>query len=85
VLKVMARTERRWGGRDVEKVDAPRAPTGAPDVSSCRRIRPMDAHRESARFGLKMSSGPEDFHLRALPEPYVNLSIHTAPVVRPFP
>src|SRR5271157_4020779 len=26
------------------------------------------------------SSGPEDFHLRALPEPYVNLSIHTAPV-----
>jgi len=32
-----------------------------------------------------VSSGPEDFHLRALPEPYVNLSIHTAPVVRPFP
>ena len=31
-----------------------------------------------------LSSGPEDFHLRALPEPYVNLSIHTAPVVRPF-
>jgi len=31
------------------------------------------------------SSGPEDFHLRALPEPYVNLSIHTAPIVRPFP
>ncbi len=32
-----------------------------------------------------LSSGPEDFHLRALPEPYVNLSIHTAPVARPFP
>jgi hypothetical protein len=32
-----------------------------------------------------LSSGPEDFHLRALPEPYVNLSIHTAPVVRPLP
>jgi len=32
-----------------------------------------------------MSSGPKDFHLRALPKPYVNLSIHTAPVVRPFP
>ena len=29
--------------------------------------------------------GPEDFHLRALPEPYVNLSIHTAPIVRPLP
>jgi hypothetical protein len=33
----------------------------------------------------KMTSGPEDFHLRALPEPYVNLSIHTAPIVRPLP
>ena len=32
-----------------------------------------------------LTSGPEDFHLRALPEPYVNLSIHTAPIVRPFP
>jgi hypothetical protein len=32
-----------------------------------------------------MSSGPEEFHLRALPDPYVNLSIHTAPVVRPLP
>src|ERR1700680_4768605 len=35
--------------------------------------------------GLSLSSGPEDFHLRALPEPYVNLSIHTAPIVRPLP
>jgi hypothetical protein len=25
------------------------------------------------------------FHLRALPKPYVNLSIHTAPDVRPLP
>ena len=32
-----------------------------------------------------LTSGPEDFHLRALPEPYVNLSIHTAPIVRPLP
>jgi len=32
-----------------------------------------------------MSTSPEDFHLRALPEPYVNLSIHTAPIVRPLP
>jgi hypothetical protein len=31
------------------------------------------------------SSRPEDSHLRALPEPDVNLSIHTAPDVRPFP
>ena len=34
---------------------------------------------------LYMSSRPEDSHLRALPDPYVNLSIHTAPDVRPFP
>src|SRR5260370_1927339 len=32
-----------------------------------------------------VSSRPEDSHLRALPDPYVNLSIHTAPDVRPFP
>ena len=32
-----------------------------------------------------MSSRPEDSHLWALPDPYVNLSIHTAPDVRPFP
>ena len=31
------------------------------------------------------SSRPEEFHLRALPEPCVNLSIHTAPDVRPLP
>src|SRR5215467_13629544 len=31
------------------------------------------------------SSRPEDSHLRALPDPYVDLSIHTAPDVRPFP
>ena len=30
-------------------------------------------------------SRAEEFHLRALPEPYVNLSIHTAPDVRPLP
>src|SRR5205823_15124636 len=32
-----------------------------------------------------LSSRPEGSHLRALPDPYVNLSIHTAPDVRPFP
>ena len=34
---------------------------------------------------IELSSRPEDSHLRALPDPYVNLSIHTAPDVRPFP
>src|ERR1019366_6639719 len=32
-----------------------------------------------------LTSRPRDFHPRALPEPYVNLSIHTAPDVRPLP
>src|SRR5262245_54309708 len=32
-----------------------------------------------------LSSRAEDFHLRALPKPCVNLSTHTAPDVRPFP
>src|SRR6516165_9119755 len=34
---------------------------------------------------VSMSSRPEDSHLQALPDPYVNLSVHTAPDVRPFP
>jgi hypothetical protein len=33
----------------------------------------------------KMSSRPEEFHLRALPEPCMTLSSHTAPDVRPLP
>src|SRR5262249_50972177 len=33
----------------------------------------------------KMSSRPEEFHLRALPEPCMTLSSHTAPDVRPWP
>jgi putative tryptophan/tyrosine transport system substrate-binding protein len=32
-----------------------------------------------------LSSRAEEFHLRALPDTYVNLSIHTAPDVRPLP
>src|ERR1019366_8491640 len=34
---------------------------------------------------LALTSRPRDFHPRALPEPDVNLSIHTAPDVRPLP
>src|SRR2546430_17230012 len=33
----------------------------------------------------RLSSRPEESHPRALPKPCVNLSIHTAPDVRPFP
>jgi hypothetical protein len=32
-----------------------------------------------------MSSRPEEFHPQALPKPCMNLSIHTAPDVRPLP
>src|ERR1700682_1241047 len=55
---------------------------------TCRPVPSTSAHWGSDRRIVKptcLSSGPEDFHLRALPEPYVNLSIHTAPIVRPFP
>jgi threonine/homoserine/homoserine lactone efflux protein len=34
---------------------------------------------------LSLASRPEEFHLRALLEPCRNLSIHTAPDVRPLP
>ena len=34
---------------------------------------------------LFWSSCPEESHPRALPDPCVNLSIHTAPDARPFP
>src|SRR5215469_14864395 len=33
---------------------------------------------------MKMSSRPEELHLRALPEPCMTLSSHTAPDVRPL-
>jgi hypothetical protein len=48
-------------------------------------IEPTPAVQPSRPEQLFMSSRPEDSHLRALPDPYVNLSIHTAPDVRPFP
>jgi len=38
-----------------------------------------------SRRPARMSSRAEELHLRALPKPYVNLSIHTAPDVRPLP
>jgi hypothetical protein len=29
-------------------------------------------------------SGPEELHLEPLPEPYVSLSAHTAPIIQPL-
>ena len=36
-------------------------------------------------FQIDLASHAEESHLRVLPEPCVNLSIHTAPDVRPLP
>src|SRR6516162_10494664 len=38
----------------------------------------------SLRVLLSLSSRPEEFHLRALPEPCMTLSSHTAPDIRPL-
>jgi hypothetical protein len=55
----------------------------------CLEIRSADwGIPDQVRAGFQrelMSSRAEGFHLRVLPKPYVNLSIHTAPDVRPLP
>jgi hypothetical protein len=48
---------------------------------SVHRGRETESNRRVSKRRF-LSSGPKDFHLRALPEPYVNLSVHTAPVAR---
>ena len=40
---------------------------------------------ERSELMQSSTSSPRDFHPRALPEPCMNLSIHTAPDVRPLP
>ena len=60
-------------------------PLAAPDVNElyvCYRGYCGQHFLTSRLTGL--SSRAEEFHLRALPKPCVNLSIHTAPDVRPF-
>ena len=44
---------------------------------------PSCARQKSEPAGCGLSSRPEEFHLRALPEPCMTLSSHTAPDVRP--
>ncbi len=55
-------------------------------LATSGRIR---SHRANGLIGVSlataMSSQPEDFHLRLLPEPCMTLSSHTAPDVRPLP
>jgi hypothetical protein len=54
-------------------------------VEDCRWFGDRINGLFAAAHKSAMSSRPEEFHLQALPEPYVNLSIHTAPDVGPFP
>ena len=42
-------------------------------------------HLKDGPKSAALSSRPEEFHLRALPEPCMTLSSHTAPDVRPLP
>src|SRR5450759_1794217 len=60
---------------------APSTPCRSPGALRCcpnRRQKPVWS------VCPRRSSRPEEFHLQALPEPCVNLSIHTAPDVRPL-
>jgi hypothetical protein len=45
----------------------------------------MSGHAVDMAKLTRLSGRAEEFHLRALPKPCVNLSIHTAPDVRPLP
>ena len=47
--------------------------------------RYMKARRDFEKLMWDRASRPEESHPRALPDPCMNLSIHTAPDVRPFP
>ena len=54
-----------------------------PDVAACPQ--PGEAGIRLPERDSRLSSRPEEFHLRALPEPCMTLSSHTAPDVRPWP
>src|SRR6516165_5256812 len=49
------------------------------------RFPPTAADCRPDTDGPQSSSRPEEFHLRALPEPCMTLSSHTAPDARPLP
>jgi hypothetical protein len=56
--------------------------------SPLRMLLSRHTRREDANAYLETTellSRPEEFHLRALPEPCMTLSSHTAPDVRPLP
>ena len=51
----------------------------------CGQEEANEAGRSRLGYETKMTSRPGEFHPQALPEPYVTLSSHTAPDVRPLP
>ena len=61
----------------------------APGRMGGHRKRVLEPHRAFVKERINqtphLSSRPEEFHLRALPEPCMTLSSHTAPDVRPLP
>jgi len=57
------------------------APRGSLNVRVAPKATVWLRHREMTQ----RSSRPEESHPRALPDPCVNLSIHTAPDARPCP
>ena len=74
-----------WHGRTPRLLEGnEHAPWDSKVVSAFKGLRTWQ--RCKIMLGQqRLSSRPEESHLRSLPEPYVNLSIHTAPDVRPLP
>ena len=80
----------RHGGDFVAIVKGSRTPAVAVRLPRARAAgvgQPFTASdvADMVMAGPVMSSRPGESHPQALPEPYVNLSTHTAPDVRPFP
>jgi FtsP/CotA-like multicopper oxidase with cupredoxin domain len=61
---------------------ARKAPAKTPDATISLTFEKVPGGRGGYN---RWSSRPEESHPRALPDPCVNLSIHTAPDARPFP
>jgi hypothetical protein len=57
------------------------------DVASATTLPQLNEERPCPPNGptVALVESPGGSHVRALPDPYVNLPIHTAPDVRPFP
>ena len=74
---------RRLGGQHHQ--DRCSASRGRRVPVSGDRLRSYRVGRQPAAGACILSSRAGEFHPQALPETYVNLSIHTAPDVRPLP